>query len=291
MKKVLLDTDIGNDIDDAIALAYLLKQPECDLIGITTVSGRSDLRASMCSVLCKAADKDVPIFAGTQSPLLTAQRQPMPYQAKMLEHWAHDTFSVGGAVAFMRDAIRANPGEISLLSIGPMTNIALLFALDEEIPHLLKELVIMGGSFSERLPNVGRQEWNILCDPYAAQMVYQAPVAVHRSVGIDITMQVFLKKEELVQRFTTPLLRPVLDFAGVWFEHASAAIFHDPLTTATLFADVCTFVPGRVTVELHSDRLSGYTHFDGQAQPALHQVAADVQPEAYFRHFFDVMEA
>lgn len=291
MKKVLLDTDIGNDIDDAIALAYLLKQPACELLGVTTVSGRSDLRAALCSVLCKAAGKEIPIFAGAQQPLLTPQRQPEPFQAQMLANWPHDTFSAGGAIEFLRDTIRANPGEISLLSIGPMTNIALLFALDEEIPRLLKELVIMGGVFVHRLPQLPPCEWNILCDPYGAQMVYQAPVAVHRSVGLDVTFQVKLDKEEMTRRFTTPLLKPVLDFAGAWFCHSPTAVFHDPLAAAALFTDICTFAPGQISVELQSERLRGYTYFVTGTSPAPHEAALEVDAQGYFRHFFEIMEA
>lgn len=66
--KVLLDTDIGSDIDDAVALAYLLAQPECELLGITTVSGEAAKRAQLASALCKVAGRDIPIFPGREAP-------------------------------------------------------------------------------------------------------------------------------------------------------------------------------------------------------------------------------
>ena len=140
--KVLLDTDIGSDIDDAVCLAYLLANPACDLLGITTVTGDTVKRASMASVLCKIAGKRIPIHPGRRQPLLSVEQQPGVPQAAALDRWDHETrFSQGEAVEFLRQTIRANPGEVVLLGIGPMTNIAALFAAVEEIAMLLKGLV------------------------------------------------------------------------------------------------------------------------------------------------------
>ena len=75
-KKLLLDTDIGSSIDDAVCLAYLLAQSECELLGITTVSGDTVQRAMLASVMCKAAGKDIPIFPGAAVPLLVISQQP-----------------------------------------------------------------------------------------------------------------------------------------------------------------------------------------------------------------------
>ena len=126
--KLLLDTDIGSDIDDAICLAYLLAKPECDLLGITTVSGEPEKRAMLASAICKTADREVPIFPGAPQPLLVPPHQPLAPQATALAHWPHETdFPGGRAVGFLRDTIRAHPGEVTLLAIGPMTNIASAF--------------------------------------------------------------------------------------------------------------------------------------------------------------------
>src|SRR5215213_5319664 len=103
VKKVILDTDIGSDIDDAICLAYLLSQPECDLLGITTVSGEVRERAKLASALCKTAGRDVPIYPGVEKPLLIAQRQPRAPQAAALGDWAHESnFPQGEAINFLR---------------------------------------------------------------------------------------------------------------------------------------------------------------------------------------------
>jgi purine nucleosidase len=81
MTKVLLDTDIGTDVDDAVALAYLLSHPDCELLGITTVTGEATKRASLASVVCKAAGKEIPIYPGAEHPMQGEQRQPAAQQA------------------------------------------------------------------------------------------------------------------------------------------------------------------------------------------------------------------
>lgn len=291
MKKIILDTDIGSDIDDAICLAYLLSEPNCDLLGITTVSGEAVERAMIASALCKAAGKNIPIYPGAVKPLLIAQKQPKAQQAVALSGWEHERdFPPNEAVDFLRRTIRANPGEVALLGIGPMTNIGLLFALDPEIPGLLKELVMMVGVFTNRLAGVGPLEWNAICDPHALAIIYQADVAVHRSVGLDVTCQVTMDADEVRRRFQTGLLRPVLEFAEVWFRNTSTITFHDPLAAVTLFDDsVCTFQRGAVDVELTSPRLLGVTYWLGDAANGRHEVALQVDPQRFFDRYFSTL--
>jgi inosine-uridine nucleoside N-ribohydrolase len=81
--KVLLDTDIGSDIDDAIWLAYLLANPECKLLGITTVTVQADVRVSLASGLCKVAGKPIPIYPGREEPLLIAQLSTTSLSSKV----------------------------------------------------------------------------------------------------------------------------------------------------------------------------------------------------------------
>ncbi len=287
--KVLLDTDIGSDIDDAICLAYLLAQPRCELLGVTTVSGEPNKRAKLVSALCQAAGKDVPIYPGVEHPLLVPQKQPRVPQAAMLDRWPHASqFPQGEAIDFLRHTIRAHPGEVTLLAIGPMTNVGLLFALDPDIPALLKELVMMVGVFTNRLAGVGPLEWNAICDPHAIAKIYQTPVAVHRSIGLDVTCQVEMNSQEVRRRFQTGLLRPVLDFAEVWFEERPVITFHDPLAALTLFDDqVCSFSRGQVEVELSSPRLLGMTHWQPSAS-GPHEIALAVDAPRFFEQYFSV---
>lgn len=286
--KVLLDTDIGSDIDDAICLAYLLAQPECELLGITTVTGEAEKRASMASALCKVAGKCVPIFPGAETPLLVPQQQVHAPQAAVLHRWPHDTeFPRGQAVEFLRRTIRAHPGEVILLTIGPLTNVALLFRVDPEVPSLLKGLVMMCGVFTDRLPGVGPLEWNARGDPHATAIVYQAPVRIHRSVGLDVTCRVRMDASQVRARFRADLLKPVLDFAEVWFEKANQITFHDPLAAATIFDDrLCVFERGTVKVELEDERLRGMTRWIPDGPDGRHEVAFDVNPGRFFEHYF-----
>lgn len=249
VKKVLVDTDIGNDIDDSLAIAYLLREPECRLMGITTVSGQPELRAMLAKKMCRDLGKpDVPIFPGIADPLLGNNRQPHTTQTDVLGAGETDVFPQNAAIDFMRKTIRENPGEISLLAIGPLTNLAVLFSVDREIPGLLKELVIMGGDFLRQNTTA---EWNIVCDPVAAAMVYQTDVAIHRSIGLNVTLQVKMDGEEAKQHFSgnfPPLIR---EYIPIWLQKRKYIIFHDPLAAMTLFDDrICGFRKGRPEVIL-----------------------------------------
>lgn len=287
--KVLLDTDIGSDIDDAVCLAYLLANPACELLGVTTVSGEAQKRAQMVSAMCRVAGQEVPIFPGRERPLLPGTTwQPHAPQAAQLSRWPHQTeFPQGQAVEFMRQTIRAHPGEVVLLAIGPMTNVAALLAADAEIFGLLKGLVLMCGVFTNRLANTWPLEWNALLDPVATALVYGEKTAVHRSIGLDVTCQVKMDADEVRQRFQAPLLRPVLDFAEVWFQQVTGEIiFHDPLAAATIFDEtICQFERGQVAVELKSDKVLGMTHWTAVAD-GPHEVALRVEPQRFFDHYF-----
>jgi inosine-uridine nucleoside N-ribohydrolase len=299
-KKVFLDTDIGSDIDDAACLAYLLCNPECELLGITTVSGMARERAMIADTLCRAAGKRVPIRVGAERPLIVGQRQPEAAQAEKLPQYPHaGEFPGGPAIELMRDAIMANPGEVELLAIGPMTNVALLFAVYPEAAAKLGGLTVMGGDF---LRGGDALEWNIICDPHAASMMYACGAPAHRSVGLNVTTSVTMRAKEVYERFSHPLLRIVADYAEVFFRGAAAGVagnadggegagaggadvvgagsggsgdsgegaeasggtltFHDPLAAVTLFdGGVCEFRRGRVSVELADQSRLGRTEF------------------------------
>ena len=290
MTKVLLDTDIGTDVDDAVALAYLLAHPDCELLGITTVTGEAEKRASLASVLCQAAGKDIPIYPGADHPMQGEQRQKIAQQAEVLPRWPHRSgFPNGQAVDFLAQTIRSHPSEVTLLTVGPLTNVGLLFSAHPDIAALLGGLVMMGGNFDETGPEAKRIEWNVAGDPLASEIVYGTQVHLHRSLGLNVTQQVVMTAKEVREKFTTPLLIPVLDMAEIWFAQFYPSItFHDPLAAATIFeSDLCTYQQGQVKVDRVNE--PGKTIWQADGYHAPHEVAVTVDVDRYFGHFFKVI--
>lgn len=284
MEKILLDTDIGSDIDDAECLAYLLCQPRCELLGITTVSGEPAERARIADALCQAAGRQVPIHVGAAQPLEGEQLQPLAQQKPRLCHWPHQTAFPEDAVAFLREQIHRHPGEVTLLAIGPLTNLARLFLEDPQAPGLLKGLVLMSGAFFAGQQALHPQgEWNVRCDPKAAQVVYAAaPAGRQLSVGLDVTMQVSMGQEELRRRFTSPVLRAVEDFSTLWFAQRENTNLHDPLTAVALFDPaVCGYRQGQVQL---AGAVTGFLP-DTQGP---HRVAETVDAPRFFREYLTV---
>lgn len=287
---VLFDTDIGSDIDDAVALAYLLREPRCELLGITTVSGEPQVRASLADALCQASGRaDIAIHGGSGDPFLVPQRQPHAPQKTVLDRWPHRRdFAPGTAVPFMQQLIRSRPGEITLLAVGPLTNVALLFAMDPEIPSLLKRLVLMAGVYTTTISGAPRAEWNVLLDPHAAARVFQSPVPETVAYGLDVTMRCALDAAECRRRFQGPVLSVVAEMAEVWFQRRPTIVFHDPLAAAALFEpELCTYEAGRVEVELGSPRTAGITHWEPHPD-GPHRIALGVDAERFFARYFSV---
>ncbi len=291
--KVLLDTDIGTDIDDSLALSYLLCQKRCELLGVTTVTGQPELRAELASAICRNVGRDdVPIHAGCPEAMLVNMRQKDAEQARALGDWPRRrNFAPGAAVEFMHRVIRANPGKVTLLTIGPLTNAAVLFAIDPEIPSLLKQMVLMAGRFFDGMGG----EWNAICDPHATAVVYKTDRPTpprHVSFGLDVTTRCTMPANRCRERFTAEVLRPVRDFAEVWFRRSDRITFHDPLAAACIFEpELCKYREGVVSVSL-SEPTMGWTIFnsprDDDKKP--HAVACEVDSQKFFEHFFDVVK-
>lgn len=309
MKKVLLDFDIGTEIDDAIALAYLLANPECELVGITTSCGESIKRAEMASVLCRAAGKKVPIHAGCERPLLIPQMETTAPQAAILPHYEHDTgFAPNTAIPFMQKVIRENPGEVTLLAVAPMTNLGLLFAMDPELPELLDGLYLLCGSpthqrhdvvteslsamerddFIRVLASQGILENNSIVDPHATSIVYRARCRNFVNIGNNVSSRVVMTPEEAERRFRHPIMQVVMSIAREWFKDEPRVSFHDPLAAVCIFNDdVCSYKRGYMDCVLDSRLLGGMTIFrEDPAGP--HQVAWDVDGDKFFGHLFEV---
>jgi inosine-uridine nucleoside N-ribohydrolase len=177
---VILDTDIGDDIDDAFALALLLRSPEIKLLGISTAYGDTELRARLVDRYLQALGRtDIPVTAGAQTPHSNVfSQEAYASQAPEREH--------PGSIKFLLEQIRAHPGEITLIAIGPLTNLGIAIQRDPATFRQLKRVVMMGGSVyrgydsgnPKEIDQSPSPEWNIRCDPEAAQALLASGVPV-----------------------------------------------------------------------------------------------------------------
>jgi purine nucleosidase len=272
-----------------------LKQPRCELLGITTVTGDVGQRAGLCDAVCRVAGRsEIPIHAGAGKVLLSGPGQPRVPQYEAIRDRPHRTdFPPGAAIGFLRQAIRERPGEVTLLAVGPFTNIALLFASDPEIPSMLHQLVIMGGVFTAGNGHgPGAREWNARCDPLATAMMFRARPPRFTAIGLEVTTRCRLGADECRHRFAAAggPLQVVAEMAEVWFRGREQITFHDPLAAAVLFEpELCRYEEGLVSVPVGEESLAGLTHFQTRADERPHRIAASVEPERFFDHYFAVV--
>lgn len=179
MKRLIIDTDPG--VDDAHALLLALAHPEAQVEAITTVNGNVgvDLTTANALKILDVAEKNVPVYRGCDRPLISRPANadyvhgvdglgdcgiPVSKGSALPEHAAH---------ALVRLA-NENPGELTLVAIGPLTNLAVALSLDPELPVKFKELFIMGGAIYSKGNVSATAEFNIHTDPEAAHMVFSA---------------------------------------------------------------------------------------------------------------------
>jgi purine nucleosidase len=294
--RVILDTDIGTDVDDILALALVLCAPELELAGVTVVYGDVLLRARMVrKVLNLRGREDVPVLIGVSKPLLGLQ--PLywaGHEGKGLLEPEDEALAPDRehAVDFIVRTVMENPGQIHLITIGPMTNAALAFLREPALAENLLHLTIMGGVVRGpeglHLPYC---EHNVRCDPEAAHAVLSsgAPMTL---VPLDVTTQVKVYAEgaDRIRAGGTPFHRAVagqLD-AYPYFYPRGYTYLHDPLAVATLIEPgLVTTRPLHVDVELAGRHLAGATlmRTPTEEAPATAQVALAVDVprfEAFF---------
>jgi inosine-uridine nucleoside N-ribohydrolase len=172
---VILDTDIGDDIDDAFALALILRSPELHLLGIETAFGDTELRARLVDRYLAAVGRtDIPVLAGVTGPQTNHFSQ-----AAYARQWPERKH--GSGVDFLLKQIRAHPGQITLIAIGPLTNIGAAIQRDPATFKNLKRVVVMGGSVYRGYGDQSAPpapEWNILCDPAGATALFGSGVPI-----------------------------------------------------------------------------------------------------------------
>ena len=251
---VILDTDIGDDIDDAFALALVLRSPEIDLLGITTEFGDTELRARLVDRYLKAVGReDIPVETGVATEATNHFTQAE--YARQQPDRTH-----GDAVDFLLRQIRAHPGAITLICIGPPVNVQAAIARDPATFRKLKRVVMMGGSVYRGYDDMATgdlhrppdAEWNIRCDPAGALALLDSGVPVFL-MPLDST-QVHLRLPELLgivthgSALTDQLTLLYHQWAGnrEWPEPT----LYDPVAvTYALRPDLCPMTPMRLEVD------------------------------------------
>ncbi len=205
VKRVIFDTDPG--VDDAMALAFLQASPEVELLAITAVHGNAAVETTTRNAVFLAGRFGIaaPVYRGTAEPLVIERLASPAFvhghdglgDAGLVEGFRGEA-APGAAPEKIVELVRARPGEISILAVGPLTNLALALRLDPGVAALVAEVVVMGGAF--RVPgNVSPvAEANIRCDPHAADAVFTAPWPV-TAVGLDVTHRTTLASERARQ--------------------------------------------------------------------------------------------
>jgi inosine-uridine nucleoside N-ribohydrolase len=282
---VILDTDIGDDIDDAFALALVLRSPELRLIGITTTYGDTELRAELVDRYLTAIGRwDLPVATGVSTPhdnvftqAVYASKLKSPdrifispglgftiskakHQPKIKHATSADQRICGDATGFLLEKIRAHPGQITLIAIGPLFNIQAAIERDPATFRKLKLVVLMGGSIyrgydgrdgTHRPPDA---EWNVSRDPEGLRALLASGVPVFM-MPLDST-QIHLETpaREAIFAHGSPLTDQLTLLYHQWMAgtegHPLAPTLFDPVAVAYVIRpELCPATPMRLEVD------------------------------------------
>lgn len=209
---VIFDTDIGTDVDDAYALVGLMRRPDLEVLGVTTVSSDAAARARLAAKLLSIAGgkwSNVPVYAGISTPIQYMK------QVEWADGFESPSLHASGAVEFMRREINARPGEITLIAVGELTNIAALLRSEPEIGRKIRAISLMGGSIYRGFAPGSKPEaeWNIKSNAAAAREVFTSGVPL-LVAPLDSTADLKL----------TPDMRVAIFSAGTRLDDALAAL-------------------------------------------------------------------
>jgi purine nucleosidase len=282
--KIVLDTDIGTDIDDAWALGYALKSPAFELLGVTVTDGDTPARARLaCKLLHRLGRTDVPVAVGRQTPPVPANR--IDYQFTWSEDFAAYKPTATPAAQFLADVIRRYPNEITLIAVGPLQNIGDLVRQHPDVVRLVKRVVLMSGSIGANVWSpTAIPEWNVKSAIPEAQAVYGAswPVTI---VPLDSTSYVQLQdgERDALRQAGTPLTIALEALLRLWTERpASRMTLHDQMALAETqhparFFGRCESMPIRVDAE-------GFTRVDRAAGRPI-TVCLEPRRDQFMSHF------
>ena len=283
-EKVIIDTDIGDDIDDAFAVALALRSPELQVLGITTTFGDTQTRAKLLDrFLAEAGRPDILVAAGVPSPPKGTFTQRRYAESGHFAKPSHPD-----AVAFLLDQIRRNPGQITLIAIGPLMNVGAAIDKDSAAFRKLKRVILMGGSIHHGYGDLGfgpptppQPEWNILNDIPSAQKLFASGVPLF-VMPLDATQ---LKLDEVKRAFLFSQGTPLTDALTLLYHQwgQQTPTLFDPMTIAFLINPaLCPVQPMHIRVDE-----KGFTRPDpgppNAPNPPNGQVCLDSSPDAFFR--------
>ena len=269
-QKIIFDTDFAfPPQDDAMTLFFALNSPELEILGITTVAGnksRNVATADALRILEIANRTEIPVFDGAAAPLV---HEGTEWDTKRHGGWyandpapappggfAKKKAETKGAVDFLVEQVAKNPGQISILAIGPLTNIALAMRMDTTFARNVKQLVIMGGAVASLPDGAGNHtpnaEFNFYVDPEAARIVLRSGMPIVLS-PLNISRKARFTKEvyDRIVAVDTPVTRLIKerlgpgfaknpDRAGLMYDQIAAAALVDPtlMKTVEWYVDV-----------------------------------------------------
>jgi purine nucleosidase len=302
-QRVLLDTDIGTDVDDAIALSLLLASPELDLRAVTVVSGDVELRGRIAGKLLALAGRDdVPVAPGVRNPVLQQRNflwighegqgiveaeEPLPLAA------------VHG-VDLLIDTVRRERPHV--LAVGPLSNLAVALMKEPDLAQAVPRLTLMGGSLGIGTdPTVPLVEYNLGSDAEASAVVLNAGMPT-TLVPLDVTWKTFFKPAELerLRRSQSRLVRTVCDAMDIWwplhreflagtrtYSADVVAFLHDPLTVAVVVD------PSLVKIEsmcLRPEIVDGWFRLRRDDSGPTFEVVVDVDAPAFVEFLVERLE-
>jgi purine nucleosidase len=270
---ILVDTDIGTDIDDAFALALVLKSPELNLLGVTTVSGDTQARARLAAKLLSTSGRHhVPVAAGEPG-------KPLPIaQTRWASNFASRQLLRGTAVQLLDRFFSRYPRRITLVAIGPLTNIAALLKQDTTTARKIRRIVMMGGSIARGYDHHSRPdpEYNIVSDIPAARIVFSSGVPIVMA-PLDVTAMLALDAQGRQRVFgrNAPLNQALGALYRLWGH--PIPILYDPMAVALLINPHL----GRIKPLAISVDGAGYTRVQSGSKPDA-MVALHTDPAKFF---------
>jgi purine nucleosidase/pyrimidine-specific ribonucleoside hydrolase len=290
-QKIWLDTDIGDDVDDALALGLVCGLPELELVGVSTVFGNVAARSRQTRTILAVAGgkfRDIPVAAGCGASL--ASRPYDNIRAYLEGHLPNQDSTClpeselppphpRHGVDLLIETLLAGDGDIIPITIGAMTNLAMALTKERRIAAKIPRIVVMAAEFKR-----GFAEYNIRCDPEAAALVFQSGIPIDVTpwnIGDDAKFA-----PEHIARLAAsdrPMARHLAQTIRAWQENAvgqnAMPSLFDPMAVATMVKpELVEWKQGTVRVELRGEHTYGFTTFQ-EHEIGRHRVAWNVARE------------